>query len=71
MTEELIVSTENLEQFKEACRLEKVDFEIVGEGIDGDTYSVTFDTPSQLYYLGRMMQLMVTTEHFKSKLHDL
>lgn len=62
MTETIVISQKHIEAFKEACKHDKIDFEIIGEGIDGDTYKLTFDYPSQLFYLGRMMQLMIAKE---------
>lgn len=64
MKDTIIIANENLDKFKEACRRNKISFEIVGEGIDGDDYELTFDRPSQLYYLGREIQLAITTEIF-------
>ena len=59
MTERLIVAMEHLTFFKESCKRNKIPFELTSEGIDGDTYTVTFDFPGELYFLGRDIQLSI------------
>lgn len=68
MTETLIVSKEHDSFFREACKDAKIDFELTGEGQDGDTYTVKFDRPSELYYLGRHVDLLISLHNFKLKI---
>jgi len=62
MTETLVVSKEHDAIFRETCKQEKIVFELVGEGVDGDTYMVTFNHASELYYLGRFVQLAIAND---------
>ncbi len=59
MKDVLIVSRENDAEFKESCLKNKIQYSILREGIDGDTYEVEFDFPSELYFLGMRFQLLV------------
>lgn len=56
MTEDLIISKDKDSSFRKACEACKIDFELIGEGQDGDKYRVTFEYPMDLFYLGRWME---------------
>lgn len=68
MTETIVVSKENEAFFKRACKDNKIDFEITGEGIDGDTYTIKFDFPGELYFLGRSLQMYIAEKKMIDKL---
>lgn len=64
MTETIVVSKEHDGFFRQSCKENKIDFELTGEGIDGDTYTITFDFPGELYFLGRHFQLLIAKKFF-------
>lgn len=68
MTETLIVSKEHDSFFREACKDSKIDFELTGEGIDGDSYTVKYDHAGELYYLGRAVQNSIAKKMVLDKL---
>lgn len=68
MTEELIVSKEHDSFFRKACKDNKIEFELVGEGIDGDKYIVKFDYAMELYFLGKEVMMLVAEKIVNDKL---
>lgn len=68
MTETIVVSKEHDAIFRDSCKQNKIEFEITGEGIDGDTYTLRFDYAGELYYLGRHFQLSVAQQKIIDKL---
>lgn len=66
MTEDLVISKDKDASFKRACDACKLPYEIIGEGQDGDRYRVTFDKPSELFYLCNMMWVeMLCEKHYR------
>lgn len=59
MTERLTISKDKDAIFRNTCDYCKVPYQIVGEGQDGDTYEVTFNYCSDLFYLGRCLEIDV------------
>lgn len=62
MIEDLIISKEKQPAFRRACDDNKIGYQIVGEGQDGDKFRVTFDKPSELFYLCNMMWVEMLCE---------
>ena len=67
----LVVSTKNIEHFKNACAAYAIPYTVVKEGIDRDFYEVHLNMNEDLFYMGQMMGIYIGQEIWKQTIKQL